>query len=300
MSDKERIIEAFQALQDRISEGMKKLDGKGEFREDRWTREEGGGGRTRVMEEGALIEKAGVNFSSVQGKVSKALADELGTSEENRFHATGVSLIVHHHSPRIPILHMNVRYFELSDGTSWFGGGIDMTPIYVDPEEAGRFHRQLKEVCDRHDPAYYPRFKEWADDYFYLSHREETRGVGGIFFDRLAPSEEHSHQERKAFTLELGDAFLPIHRELVGRKRDQGWDEREAEWQRIRRSRYVEFNLIHDRGTRFGLLSGGRTASILVSMPPSAEWPYESDPEDGTPEAESQGWLLKGVDWSAY
>lgn len=252
------------------------------------------------MENGALIEKAGVNFSSVQGKVSEALAEELETSKENEFHATGVSLIVHHRSPRIPILHMNVRYFELSNGHSWFGGGIDMTPIHVNPNEAGRFHRRLKAVCDRYDSNYYPRFKEWADEYFYLPHREETRGVGGVFFDRLAPDEEHSLGELHAFSLELGDAFSEIHKELVDPKRDEQWSEREEEWQRIRRGRYVEFNLIHDRGTRFGLLSGGRTASILISMPPSADWPYEAKPEEGSPEAETQRWLRKGVNWADH
>jgi coproporphyrinogen III oxidase len=294
------LSDRFKKLQDGISSRLETLDGKGAFREDTWEREGGGGGRTRALEDGALIEKAGVNFSAVQGKVTDQLAGELDTRTGQEFFATGVSLIVHHRSPRIPIFHMNVRYFELSTGRNWFGGGIDLTPIYVDPPEAGRFHRRLKRVCDEHDPAFYPRFKEWADEYFYLPHREETRGVGGIFFDRLEADEEHTSHDLRNFVEAVGDAFLPCYEEVVLPKKEENWEERELEWQNQRRSRYVEFNLLHDRGTRFGISSNGRTESILISMPPRAEWHYRYEPEEGTPEAETQNWLRKGIDWKAY
>ncbi len=294
------LIQSFETLQDRISSRLEATDGKGSFQEDRWEREGGGGGRTRAMEEGALIEKAGVNFSAVQGKVSEELAHELSSEAGQEFFASGVSLIIHHRNPRIPIFHMNVRYFEMGNGRSWFGGGIDITPIYVDPAEAGVFHRRLKEVCDQHDGSFYPRFKEWADDYFYLSHRAETRGVGGIFFDRLQADEAHSQDDLWSFTLDIGKSFLPCYEEIVLPKRDEGWSEKEEEWQNLRRSRYVEFNLLHDRGTRFGISSKGRTESILLSMPPRAEWHYRYEPEAGTPEARTQEWLQKGIDWTAY
>lgn len=300
MSQKLDTTERFRELQDRITERLEKLDGASSFQEDTWDREEGGGGRTRVIEDGDMIEKGGVNLSAVQGKVTDKLAEELDTRTGQEFYATGVSLIVHHRNPHLPIFHMNVRYFELSTGRCWFGGGIDMTPIYVDPEEAGRFHRRLKAVCDEHDPSYYEAFKRWADDYFYLSHREETRGVGGIFFDRLEADEDHTEEERASFVHAIGSAFLPCYEEAILPKRDREWNEREAEWQGIRRSRYVEFNLLHDRGTRFGIHSNGRTESILVSMPPRAEWRYRYEPEAGTAEKRTQENLLKGVDWKAY
>ncbi len=300
MSQKKESTERFRTLQDRITQRLEELDGKSAFQEDTWEREEGGGGRTRVMENGSLIEKGGVNLSAVQGKVTEGLADELDTETGQEFYATGVSLIVHHRNPHLPIFHMNVRYFELSTGRSWFGGGIDMTPIYVDPKEAGRFHRRLKAVCDEHDPSYYEHFKQWADDYFYLPHRKETRGIGGIFFDRLEADETHTEAERAAFVHAIGDSFLPCYEEAVLPKQDREWSKKEAEWQQVRRSRYVEFNLLHDRGTRFGIRSNGRTESILVSMPPTAEWHYRYETEEGGPEAETQNWLCKGVDWTVH
>lgn len=300
MSLKQRITEHFGSLQDRITGELERLDGKERFRQDEWEREGGGGGRTRVLEEGAVIEKGGVNLSAVQGALSENLAEELNTDPGQDFYATGVSLIIHHRNPYLPIFHMNVRYFELSQGSCWFGGGIDMTPIYIDTAEAGRFHRQLKAVCDRHDPAYYPDFKEWADDYFYLSHREETRGVGGIFFDRLTADGTRSIEQCSAFVQELGERFLPIYKEVLEPKRERSWGDEEEAWQKLRRSRYVEFNLLHDRGTRFGILSKGRTESILVSMPPSAEWHYRYEPAAGTAEKETQEWLRKGIDWERY
>jgi coproporphyrinogen III oxidase len=300
MSQRKRVTEHFDSLQDRITERLEHLDQGSSFKEDTWEREGGGGGRTRAFERGQMIEKAGVNLSAVQGKVTDRLAKELETDPDQEFYATGVSLIIHHRSPHLPIFHMNVRYFELSTGSAWFGGGIDMTPIYVRPEDAGDLHRRLKEVCDKHDPNYYPRFKEWADDYFYLSHREETRGVGGIFFDRLQADDEHTEDELAAFVQDVGDAFLPCYEAIVLPKADLEWSDMEEEWRNVRRSRYVEFNLLHDRGTRFGIESNGRTESILISMPPLAEWHYRYEPMEGTSEAETQDWLRKGIDWKAY
>lgn len=300
MSLKGRVTEQFEKLQDRISSGLESLDGSGVFQEDSWEREEGGGGRTRVLENGALIEKGGVNFSAVRGSVHENLALELGTDTGQEFYATGVSLIIHHGNPPLPIFHMNVRYFELGSGACWFGGGIDMTPIYVDPQEAGRFHRKLKTVCDQYDSSFYPRFKKWADDYFYLSHRQETRGVGGIFFDRLKPDEAHSDADLNAFVQSVGNAFLPCYEAIVLPRKKEIGSEMEEKWRNVRRSRYVEFNLLHDRGTRFGIESKGRTESILISMPPQAEWHYRYEPEEGSPEARTLEWLQKGIDWTAY
>ena len=192
---------------------------------------------------------------------------------------------------------MNVRYFELSTGTYWFGGGIDLTPHYVVPEQARWFHEQLKAVCDKHDPAYYPRFKTWADDYFYLPHRQETRGVGGIFFDYLTEGEASTKGDLFAFQQGVGDAFAPIYTHLMHLNRDLPYSPREQQWQGLRRGRYVEFNLVWDRGTKFGLETNGRTESILMSMPPQANWVYDFRPEPNSPEADTLTWLRKGVDW---
>ena len=291
------ITEAFRSLQDDICSRLKTADG-GRFREDSWERPGGGGGRARVLN-GTHIEKGGVNFSAVHGELPPAAAASLKTEpEETRFYATGVSIVLHPRNVHVPIIHMNVRYFELDGGRSWFGGGIDLTPHYVDREQAGWFHRQLKATCDRFDPDYYPRFKTWADDYFYLPHREETRGVGGIFYDRLSPeSSGKRKRELFDFTLAVGNTFAPTYVELLNRNRDRAVIEAEARWQQLRRGRYVEFNLVWDRGTKFGLTTNGRTESILMSLPPLAGWTYDFQPRAGSREAETLALLRKGIDW---
>lgn len=295
MPDRTLIAESFKNIQDLICEALQRFDGKGTFQEDSWNREGGGGGRSRVMRNGAVIEKGGVNFSEVHGVCSDALKQQLKNSSD-RFYATGVSIVLHPEHPMVPIIHMNIRHFELSDGTAWFGGGIDLTPHYINKDEATYFHRQLKAVCDEYDPTYYTKFKQWADDYFFLPHRQETRGVGGIFFDDLG-REGGDHEQYFEFTTAVGRAFAPIYTALAGAKRSQSYTEAEKQWQLLRRGRYVEFNLVHDRGTRFGLLSNGRTESILMSLPATASWEYQFEPEPGSREAETLGLLKKGIDW---
>ncbi len=261
------------------------------FHEYVWERPGGGGGKTRVIQ-GKHIEKGGVNFSAVHGKMPEKAAQVLGMPG-NQFYATGVSIVLHPSNPWVPIIHMNVRYFETDESVWWFGGGIDLTPHYIDRREAYFFHERLKQVCDAHDPDYYPRFKKWADDYFYLKHRRETRGVGGIFFDRL----REDKPKEFAFVKDVGNVFCPIYLKLLTKNRDRPFTEREKAWQKIRRGRYVEFNLVWDRGTKFGLDTAGRTESILMSLPPLAGWEYDYHPAAGTPEADTVNLLKKGIDW---
>jgi coproporphyrinogen III oxidase len=295
MVSKAEVVPAFKAIQDRICAALEQFDGGSAFKEDLWERAEGGGGRTRVFASGHVIEKGGVNFSEVHGTCSPALKAQMNTASET-FFATGVSIVLHPHSPLVPIIHMNIRYFALSDGQSWFGGGIDLTPHYIDAAEAGEFHRALKTVCDAHDPTYYAKFKAWADDYFYLPHRNETRGVGGIFFDDLG-RDEVANLAHFQFTCAVGESFAPTYIALAARKRNLPFTPAEQQWQQLRRGRYVEFNLVHDRGTRFGLVSNGRTESILMSMPPQASWEYLHTPAAGSREALTLGALKKGIDW---
>ena len=290
----------FQALQDRIVGGIEAVEaqhGGATFVEDDWERPGGGGGRTRVLTAGKVWERGGVNFSQVEGEASPALKAQMNTGAD-RFWAAGVSLVLHPNNPHVPIVHMNVRHFALSDGTSWFGGGIDLTPHYVNPEEATQFHHVLKAACNAHACADYARFKDWADDYFFVPHRGETRGVGGIFFDHLGRegATESQWQAHKDFVFEVGNAFLPAYLPLVHENVAKTFTPQEREWQLHRRGRYVEFNLVWDRGTRFGLVSNGRTESILMSLPPEVKWTYDYDA--GPKERETLGWLKKGIDWA--
>lgn len=297
MPDKNEITSFFQSLQDEICTALATADG-GRFVEDEWQRPGGGGGRARVIK-GNFIEKGGVNFSAVHGDLPPAAAKSLKIGEEaTAFYATGVSIVLHPKNVHVPIIHMNVRYFELANGRHWFGGGIDLTPHYVVPAQASWFHQQLKASCDRFDPAYYQRFKEWADNYFFLPHRQETRGVGGIFFDRLEPQTENkSKQELFDFTAAIGQTFAPTYLHLLELNKDLPVTPQEDDWQKIRRGRYVEFNLVWDRGTKFGLTTNGRTESILMSLPPLAGWTYDHQPAPNSEEAATLAWLRKGVDW---
>lgn len=298
---KETITTWFKDLQDRICAGLEALDGKGKFQEDAWKHHAGGGGRSRVILEGDVLEKGGVNFSAVEGKVPPALLKVLEVDsmqdEDLKFYATGVSIVLHPRSPQTPIIHMNVRYFEMSNGQWWFGGGIDLTPHYIDLGLAGDFHRELKAVCDRHNVEHYPNFKRWADDYFYLKHRQETRGIGGIFFDRLS-EKTATKAEHWAFVQEVGNAFVDLYRHQVAATRDRSYGAAEQDWQRLRRGRYVEFNLVWDRGTKFGLDTNGRTESILMSLPPQANWAYCYEPQEDARAMETLKWLKKDIDWT--
>lgn len=283
------------SIQDEICSALEVFDGGSRFEEDKWEREGGGGGRTRIFRGGNVIEKGGVNFSEVHGKCSPGLKAQLET-EADSFYATGVSIVLHPQSPIVPIIHMNIRYFELSDGVHWFGGGIDLTPHYIDPAEASAFHTALKEVCDQYDESYYGGFKVWADDYFYLPHRNETRGVGGIFFDHLGKGETDTKAIFE-FTCAVGRTFAPTYIDIASKKKDLPYTAEEKEWQYLRRGRYVEFNLVHDRGTRFGLVSNGRTESILMSLPPHANWEYMHEPKPESKEGQTLAQLKKGIDW---
>lgn len=302
MLDKETITDWFKELQNSICRSLETTDGKGKFREDQWQRKEGGGGRTRVISDGNIIEKGGVNFSAVHGALPENIANALKLND-SEFYATGVSIVLHPLNPMVPIIHMNVRYFETSsedgDHTWWFGGGIDLTPHYIDTKDAAYFHQQLKEVCDRHHPDHYSKFKRWADDYFYIKHRDETRGVGGIFFDRMS-KEYGTKEEVFSFVQEVGSAFAPIYTYYMKKNALLTFDHAHKDWQMLRRSRYVEFNLVWDKGTKFGLETNGRIESILMSLPPQANWVYDHQPEEGTPEAETQAFLKKDIDWLQY
>ncbi len=287
------IEQAFREIQLHICQSLEEIDGHAKFLEDAWEREEGGGGFTRTIGDGRIFEKGGVAFSAVHGPVSEAMKKQLNLEGEN-FFATGVSIVLHPKHPRHPIIHMNVRYFELDNGeTYWFGGGIDLTPHYVDQQLATDFHQQLKEVSDQYSPEFYPKFKEWADRYFHLPHREESRGIGGIFFDHLDEKCGLTKNELFNYCLDLGRLFPIAYKHQVDSIVLNEVTERELNWQAIRRGRYVEFNLLHDRGTKFGIYSGGRTESILMSMPPRANWEYNLELEEGSDEAETRAFLRK-------
>ncbi len=294
MLTKEKITDWFKSLQDDICQQLTEADGGGTFREDLWERDGGGGGRSRIFH-GKVIEKGGVNFSAVHGSLPDKIRDSLKV-DAGLFYATGVSIVLHTHNPFVPIIHMNVRYFEMPDKW-WFGGGIDLTPHYINPDEATVFHQKLKTSCDKHHPSHYPIFKNWADDYFYIKHRQETRGVGGIFFDHLNDKDGTTKEQRFDFVKEIGNTFCPIYLPLMAENKNKAFTDTHKKWQLLRRSRYVEFNLVWDRGTRFGLDTNGRTESILMSMPPDAKWVYDFQVEKGSEEEKTQELLKKGVDW---
>ncbi|MDZ7773040.1 MAG: oxygen-dependent coproporphyrinogen oxidase [Balneolaceae bacterium] len=314
--------EYIRSLQRRICDALESEDGVGRFRHDNWEREGGGGGHTRVIEGGEVFEKGGVNISTVHGELPEPIRRRFEV-EEGWFWAGGLSLVLHPRSPMVPTAHANVRYFELYDDSNlsemrdcWFGGGADLTPFYLWEEDAVHFHRAWKEACAPHGEEIYPAFKKECDDYFYNDHRGEARGVGGIFFDYLRPGSQpatgsgsegetagaggvgRTARDWYDFTTDVGDAFLDSYLPIVRRRRGEPWEERHRRFQELRRGRYVEFNLIYDRGTLFGLKTGGRTESILMSLPPRVRWDYDFTPEPGSREEETVR-LLSGqpVDW---
>nr|WP_222615306.1 oxygen-dependent coproporphyrinogen oxidase [Persicimonas caeni] len=293
-------------VQDDITTALAELDGM-EFREDEWERPGGGGGRSRVLQEGNIFEKAGVGVSVVEGELSEQAARQMGGGghiEDLSFWATGVSLVIHPHNPMAPTVHANYRYFERGDGSEpgswWFGGGSDLTPAYLFEEDAEHFHRVHKEACDKHHPDFYPRYKKWCDEYFYIEHREEARGVGGIFFDNLHEplgDEETATEDLFGFVSDCAHAFLPAYMPIIERRHDMDFDEGHREWQQMRRGRYVEFNLVYDRGTKFGLRTKGRIESILMSLPLTARWEYAPELEEGSEEARLVDVLKNPKDW---
>lgn len=281
MTDTEQIEATYREVQAAFCAAVEEVDGEEKFAADDWVRPGGGGGTTRILSGLGPIEKAAVNFSSVAGETPAALSERMAV-DGSRFFATGVSIIVHPRNPHVPTFHANIRYFETDTGQAWFGGGADLTPCYVYEPDAARFHRTLKETCDRHAVADYDAWKRACDEYFYLPHRGEARGVGGIFFDHLTEPLDEIWAYQREFGLGLTGLYLPI----VEARRDEQYGEQERTWQELRRGRYAEFNLIWDRGTRFGLETSGRTESILASLPPRARWVYGYEPSPGSREAE--------------
>ncbi|WP_158828425.1 oxygen-dependent coproporphyrinogen oxidase [Mucilaginibacter lacusdianchii] len=302
MITKEQIAADYQTIQDEICQSLTQLDGAARFEEEVWERDGGGGGRTRIIQNGSVLEKGGVNFSAVHGRLPEAVKKAFKV-EQDDFFATGVSIVMHPNHPLVPIIHMNIRYFEMPSSfvndqpLRWFGGGIDLTPHYVFENDARFFHSSLKAVCDKYHSDFYHRFKVWADDYFFIKHRAETRGIGGIFYDRLTATEDISWIDILEFSKSLGRTFAPVYTELVNRHRNEPFTEQEQLWQYLRRSRYAEFNLVYDAGTKFGLETNGRIESILMSLPPTAKWVYNHQPEPGSAEEKTLSLLKKGINW---
>lgn len=299
MVGKQEIESAFQKVQDYICEQLELLDGSEvKFHQDLWERPEGGGGRTRIFKGGHIIEKGGVNFSAVEGPMPPMLQKHLKL-EEGDFFATGVSIVLHPKNPFHPIIHMNIRYFEAGD-VYWFGGGIDMTPHFIVPQEAKQFHADLKAICDVHHSDFYAKHKKEADEYFYIPHRKETRGVGGVFFDHM--HEKNTPISKEAilqYCIDLGMNFPHIWAKPVNANRDKSFTEEDKKWQLIRRGRYVEFNLVWDRGTKFGLETNGRIESILMSLPELASWEYNYE-ATRPQELFTQNHLHQDMDWLSY
>ncbi len=317
---RERVKQFMQDLQDEICNGLEKLDGKETFREDSWSRPEGGGGRSRVLQEGNVLEQGGVNFSEVWGeKLPPSILQQRPEAAGHGFYATGTSMVLHPRNPFVPTVHLNYRYFEAGP-VWWFGGGIDLTPYYPFAEDAVNFHRTLKQTCDSHHEEYYPVFKRWCDEYFYLKHRGEMRGVGGLFLDyqdgrgalyrgphqegpaaiysdKIGEIPPRSWEDLFAFIKDCGQTFLPAYLPIAEKRHPTQYGERERNFQLYRRGRYVEFNLVYDRGTIFGLQTNGRTESILMSLPPLVRWEYGYQPEPNTPEAKLYETFLKPQDW---
>ncbi|MDG4560105.1 MAG: oxygen-dependent coproporphyrinogen oxidase [Candidatus Competibacter sp.] len=303
-SDVDAVLSYLRELQDRLTRALESADGAATFREDAWERPTGGGGlvgggRTRVMRDGALFEQAGINFSHVTGaRLPPAATAQRPELAGRGFEAMGVSLVVHPRNPYVPTSHANIRFFTAArddaDPVWWFGGGFDLTPCYGFEEDCVHWHRTARAACEPFGPEVHPRFKRWCDDYFFIKHRNEPRGIGGLFFDDL---NDWGFERCFAFLRSVGDHYLPAYLPIVERRREMRYGEREREFQLYRRGRYVEFNLVYDRGTLFGLQSGGRTESILMSLPPRVRWEYDWRPEPDSPEARLSTFFLQPRDW---
>tara|TARA_B100001093_G_scaffold520519_1_gene617508 strand:- start:14032 stop:14946 length:915 start_codon:yes stop_codon:yes gene_type:complete len=285
---KDQFYAFIQTLQDDICQSIEEIDGKAKFEEDLWDRPGGGGGRTRIIENGDVFEKGGVNISAVHGKLDESMQNYFKVDDSN-FFACGLSLVLHPENPMVPTVHANWRYFELygKEGQkidAWFGGGLDLTPYYLFEEDASHFHRVCKEACDRYDPEFYPNYKEKCDAYFHNHHRQEARGIGGLFFDYLKETEKMNTQQWYNFVTDVAQNFLYAYVPIANRRKNLPYTETQREWQEIRRGRYVEFNLVHDKGTLFGLKTNGRIESILMSLPPRVRWQYNKQVEQGSEE----------------
>jgi coproporphyrinogen III oxidase len=298
---KDTFFAYIQDLQNSITLALEKIDGKAKFKEDEWQRKEGGGGKTRVIQNGNVFEKGGVNISAVHGPLPKSMQQYFKV-EDVDFFACGLSLVIHPVNPMVPTVHANWRYFEMLDKSGnrldqWFGGGLDLTPYYLFDEDATHFHEVCKTACDKHDEAFYPKYKQQCDDYFWNAHRDEARGVGGLFFDYLKASEHQSIDDWYNFVTEVGNSFLEAYVPIVERRKDLKYTPQQREWQEVRRGRYVEFNLVHDKGTLFGLKTNGRIESILMSLPPHVQWKYDHHPRANSPEEKLINVLKHPKDW---
>ncbi|MBA2745581.1 MAG: oxygen-dependent coproporphyrinogen oxidase [Flavisolibacter sp.] len=298
---KEKFLSYIRNLQEEICIGLEKVDGKAKFREDVWERPEGGGGRTRVLENGNVFEKGGVNISAVHGKLPEAMQQMFHVGEAD-FFACGLSLVIHPKNPMVPTVHANWRYFEMYDEAGniinqWFGGGQDLTPYYLFEEDAVHFHTICKRACDFHDADFYPKYKKQCDDYFWNAHRNEARGIGGLFFDYCKASYETSMKQWFDFVSTVGNSFLEAYLPIVEKRMDLAFSDDHKIWQEIRRGRYVEFNLVHDKGTLFGLKTNGRIESILMSLPPKVQWVYDHHPQPGSEEEKLITVLTHPRDW---
>ena len=298
---KDRFINYIRDLQDKICNDLETIDGAAVFREDLWERPGGGGGRTRVIENGSVFEKGGVNTSVVHGDLPESMQAYFGVGEA-QFFACGLSLVIHPQNPHVPTVHANWRYFEMYNKQGeivdqWFGGGQDLTPYYLYEEDASHFHEVCKQACDSSHPEFYANYKKRCDEYFYNSHRGEARGIGGLFFDYLRPDEEQSLEDWYNFVTAIGDSFLQAYTPIVKRRKKLDFTQDQRNWQEIRRGRYVEFNLVHDKGTLFGLRTKGRIESILMSLPPKVQWQYDHHPAEGSEEAKLLEVLKSPKDW---
>lgn len=299
---KEKFKTYVEQLQDRITKSLEKIDGKTHFKEDHWERPGGGGGRSRVIENGAVFEKGGVNISAVHGKLPKSMQAYFKVGAVD-FFACGLSLVLHPKNPMVPTVHANWRYFEMYDTKNktitdqWFGGGQDLTPYYLFDADARHFHQVCKTVCGSYGKHFYEEYKKKCDVYFWNAHREEARGVGGLFFDYLRATPEYTLKNRFDFVTAVGNSFLDAYTPIVMRRKDLTFTSAQREWQEIRRGRYVEFNLVHDKGTLFGLRTNGRIESILMSLPPHVQWRYNHQPEIGSEEARLVEILKKPKSW---
>ena len=298
---KDQFYKHIENLQDSITSKIEEVDGLAKFEEDIWQRQEGGGGRTRVIENGTIFEKGGVNISAVHGELPEVLRKQFN-ADEGTFFACGLSLVLHPINPMIPTVHANWRYFEMYDTTGkmvtqWFGGGQDLTPYYLFDEDAIHFHTVCKNVCDSYSPDFYSTFKKNCDDYFWNAHREEARGVGGLFFDYLKATNSFTILDRYNFVTAVGASFLESYLPIVKKRKDILFTISQKDWQEIRRGRYVEFNLVHDRGTLFGLKTNGRIESILMSLPPVVQWKYNHHPEKESEEERLIAVLTNPKEW---
>jgi len=298
---KDRFYAYIEQLQDTITAKLEEVDGKATFREDIWVRPEGGGGRTRVIENGAVFEKGGVNISGVHGELPDSMKAYFKVEDAN-FFACGLSLVLHPINPMVPTVHANWRYFELYGKNGeivdqWFGGGQDLTPYYLFDEDAKHFHEVCKSACDKHNPTFYSTYKKRCDEYFWNTHRNEARGIGGLFFDYCKATETTSIPDWYNFVTEVGNSFLYSYVPIVIKRKDLEYSKEQRDWQEIRRGRYVEFNLVHDKGTLFGLKTNGRIESILMSLPPHVQWVYDHQPEEGSEEERLLNILSAPKEW---